>query len=55
MAMVGLYKIKEVKMLIDIIDKKMMFSRVEKAMYFIDNEISLNENIDNKIATQVNN
>ena len=41
--------------LIDIIDKKMMFSRVEKAMYFIDNEISLNENIDNKIATQSNN
>ena len=41
--------------LIKIIDKKMMFSRVEKAMYFIDNEISLNENIDNKIATQANN
>ena len=41
--------------LIDVIDKKMMFSRVEKAMYFIDNEINLNENVDNKIATQVNN
>ena len=41
--------------LIEIIDKKMMFSSVDKAMYFIDNEINLNENIDNKIATQANN
>ena len=32
-----------------------MFSSVEKAIYFIDNQIALKDNLDNKIATQANN
>lgn len=41
--------------LITIIGKAHMFSSVEKAIYFIDNQIALKDNLDNKIATQANN
>ena len=40
--------------LIEVIGKNMMFSNVEKAIYYIDNQINMSDNTNNKIATQTN-